>query len=75
MDKAPGVEVSNSITSTSGQVMVGGSGTVFNISSPSAADPPMPTTSTVQLQLQTPPTVSAPVAANPLLPTTSRVHF
>ena len=64
-DKTPvsssGVQVSNPIASTSGQVLVGGSGAVFNISSPSAANPPMPAIilSAVHVQLQTTPTVSS----------------
>ena len=55
---SPGVQVSNPIASTSGQVLVGGSGTVFNVSSPGAANPtPMPAISSVHVQLQTTPTV------------------
>ena len=62
MDKTPvsssGVQVSNPIASTSGQVLIGGSGTVFNISSPSAANRPMPAISSVHVQLQTTPTAT-----------------
>ena len=54
-----GVRVSNPIASTSRQVLVGGSGTVFNLSSPSAANPPMPAISAVYVQLQMTPTISA----------------
>ena len=54
-----GAHVSNPIASTSGQVLVGGSGSVFNISSPSAANSPMPAISSVHVQLRTTPTVSA----------------
>ena len=54
-----GVQVSNPIAFTSGQVLVGGSGSVLSISSASAAQPPMPAISSVQVQFQSTPTVSA----------------
>ena len=54
-----GVHVSNPIASTSGKVLIGGSGSVFNISPPSATNSPMPAISSVHVQLRTTPTVSA----------------
>ena len=56
---SPQVCVSSAVASTSGQVLVGGSGSVFNVSPPTCAIPttlPMPA---ISVQLQSTPTIAA----------------